>query len=311
MGRPIKNEEAYARLQKLSDLGISKRRAAKILCDEGLYNNLEKARTFVRQHTGANGSKSTYDIKWNTNLPMPDKTDFGIREITTTKGILLLCDIHLPFHDNNTIEKALDLKDEYDTIIIQEVFDFYGLSKFDKTNRIEVHREQEMFFQLMEWMRERVPKHRIIFQMGNHDDRFVLTLMRKAQELAELQGMEFETIFNFDEYNIEKLPMRNLLLFNGLYIGHSHEIGVRSGGVNPARTFSLKTKGNFIGAHLHRTSEHITRNVKGEVMGCWSVGCACDLHPLYMPINEWNNGFAIIKPYGDKHFRVKNFKIFD
>jgi len=307
----IKHKEAYARLQQLSDLGVSKRKAAKILYNEGFFPNIEKGRGFIRRHTNASGTGSKDNIKWNTNLPMADETGFGIRDISDSKGVLLLCDIHLPFHDNNTIEQALALKKEYDTIIIQEVFDFYALSRFDKTRIVNVSREQEMFFQFMEWVREKVPKHKIIFQLGNHDERFILTLMRKAQEFAELEGMEFETIFNFDEYNVEKMPMRNLLLFNGLYIGHGHEIGARGAPVSPARTFALKTKGNFIGGHFHRTSEQITRNIKDEVMGCWSAGCACDLHPLYAVVNDWNNGFAIIKPYKDNHFRVKNFKIFD
>lgn len=305
-----RNEDAFSRLQELSDLGLSKRGAAKILYNEGFHNSLEAARGFVRSHTNAKGLSGRDNIKWNTNLPMPDETGFGIKDISDSDGVLMLCDIHLPFHDTDTIEKALKDKDEYDTIIIQEVFDFYALSRFDKTRLISVAREQEMFFQFMEWMREIVPNHKIYFQIGNHDERFMLTLMRKAQEFSELAGMEFETIFNFSEYNIELVPMRNLMLYRGLYIGHGHEIGARGAPVSPARTFMLKTKGNFIGGHFHRTSEQLTRDIKDDVTGCWSVGCACDLHPLYAPINDWNNGYAIIRPFGKDQFRVKNIKLF-
>lgn len=304
-------EEAFKRLQELSDLGISKRRAGQILYDEGYFANAEQGRGFVRRHTGANGGESRNNIKWNIGIPIPEQSEYGVREIPkATNGILLLCDIHLPFHDVKTIESALKRKDEYEIIIIQEVFDFYQISKFTKTRTIPLVQEQEAFFQLMEWIRQEAPDKRIIFQLGNHDERFLHYKMREAREFENLIGMEFETIFNFAEYDIEMIPMRNLMHYRGLFIGHGHEIGARGVPVSPARTFALKTKGNFIGGHFHRTSEQITRNIKDEVLGCWSVGCACDLHPLYAPINDWNNGYAVIRPDGDDHFIVKNIKLF-
>lgn len=311
MSRPIKNDDAFSRIKELSDMGISKRGAAKVLYDEGFFPNVENARSFIRQHTNANGNYKSDTIAWNTNLPLPEKTGFGVKDISDSNGILMLCDIHIPYHCNKTIQHALERKTEYDTIILQEVFDFYSLSKFDKTAIKNVKQEQEMFFQFMDWLRDQVPNHRIYFQLGNHDDRYVLTLIREAAKVAELVGMEFETIFNFAEYDIRSVPMRNLLKYRELFIGHGHEIGAKGVPVSPARTFYLRTKGNFIGGHFHRTSEFITRDIKDEVSGCWSVGCACDLHPLYAPVNEWNNGYAIIRPHGDKHFRVKNIKIFD
>lgn len=303
--------ERLKRLKELSRIKISKRKAAQMMYKEKMFPSLEAARSFVRRETGAKGKDSKFRVQWLTDIPTPIDTEFGVTKLPkSTDGILMLVDLHLPFHSPETIQQAIGMKSEYDTIIIQEVFDFYQLSRFDKTRTINVQEEQEAFFQLMDWIREECPTHRIIFQKGNHDERFEIAFMRKAQEFEGLDGMEFETIFNFGEYEVEALPMRNLLEYRGLYIGHGHEIGARGVPVSPARTFYLKTKGNFIGGHFHRTSEYITRSIKDDVSGCWSVGCACDLHPLYAPVNEWNNGFAIIRPYGDDKFRVKNIKIF-
>lgn len=307
----IIHEEAFKRLQSLSDTGISRRGAASVLCREGLFGSLEDARNFVRWHTGSQGARSKTAIQWKNDIPMPESTGFGVRDISSANGILMLCDLHIPFHNKEVIKMAFGSKDQYDTIILQEVFDFYGLSKFDKMTTISPAREQEQFFQFMDWVREQVPDHRIIFQLGNHDERFLLTFMRKAPEIAEMAGMEFSTIFSFDDYKIEMLPMRNLLKYRDLFIGHGHEINAKGVPVSPARTFYLKARGNFIGGHFHRTSEFITRDIKDDIQGCWSVGCACDLHPLYAPVNDWNNGYAIIRPHGENHFRVKNIKIFD
>ena len=307
-----KRDDVYKRMLELSGRGLSKRSAAQMLYKEGFFTLLESARSYIRHHTNAKGAGGSLNVvKWNTDIPIPEKSEFGVRDISEANGILMLCDIHLPFHVPGVIEHALERKSEYDTIILQEVFDFYALSKFDKTRVIKPAREQALFFEFMDWLRDEAPNHRIIFQQGNHDERYWLTFMRKAPEIAEMKGMEFETIFNFAEYDIEPLPPRNLLYYRGLFMGHGHEIGARGAPVSPARTFMLKTKGNFIGGHFHRTSEQVTRDIKDEILGCWSVGCCCELHPLYAPINEWNNGYAIIRPHGEKNFRVKNVKIFD
>ena len=312
MGRHIEHTEAFERLKELSRLKLSKRGAAKILYQEGLFPGVEQARTFVRRHTMALG-KSGYDnIKWLTDIPTPLESEFKVIEIPKkTNGIGLLCDIHIPFHDERTINGILERADEYEMLVIQEVFDFYSLSKFSKHKTIDIAKEQEDFFQLMEYIRNKIPNHRIVFQFGNHDDRFWVYIMRKARELEHLQGMEFETIFGFDEFNIESIPPRNIMNYRGLFIGHGHEINAGGVPVNPARTFFLKTGGNFIGGHYHRTSEHVERNIKDDVIGCWSVGCACDLKPLYAPVNKWNNGYAVIRPYGEDEFRVKNIKLWD
>jgi predicted phosphodiesterase len=304
-------ENLYKRIQELADLGISKRRAGKILFEEGLVDSPEIGRSQVRYYTGQKGFQNiTNLIEWKNDLPQPEKPDFKIIELHSTKGILCLFDLHLPYHDIRTIEMALERKNEYDTIILQEVFDFYGLSKFDKFNNKSVADEQECFFRFMEWLRSKVPNHKIIFMYGNHDERFKLFIMRKAQEIADLNGMEFSTIFGFSDYNLIETPIRNIYKYRTVYILHGHELNINSGGVNAARSLYLKTKSNCICGHLHRSSEHIERNIKGDIVGCWSVGCACCLTPLYLPVNGWNNGFAIIKPLHQKNFQVENIKVF-
>ena len=294
---------------------MSKRRAAKILYDNNQFGfrSLEDARNFVRYHTGSMGGQKNVRniVAWNTDAPTPLESDFRVIEIPKeTNGVGLISDLHIPFQDERTINDFLSKKDEYEVIVLLgDVFDFHSISRFSKEKHIDIATEQEDWFQLMEFVRGKVPNHKIYFLLGNHDQRFWKFIMQKARELEHLQGMEFETIFGFDEYNVEIVPMRCEFHYRGLYMGHGDELNCGSR-VNPAKGFMDKTKGNYIGGHFHRTSEHLTRNIKDDVMGCWSIGCACDLHPLYAPRNEWNNGYAIVRPYGDENFRVKNIKLF-
>lgn len=306
------NEPAFARLQELSRLKLSKRGAAKILYDEDFgFTSIEHARTFVRGHTMAKGAVGRDNITWITDVPTPLESEFNVIEIPKeTDGIGLLADIHIPFQDKRTIDSFLERKDEYEVVVfLGDVFDFHSISRFSKHKTIDIAKEQEDWWQLMDYMRDQIPDKKIYFLQGNHDDRFWVYIMRQARELEHLQGMEFETIFGLSDYNVELLPMRNIMHYRELFIGHGHELNCGGVPVNPARTFYLKTGGNFIGGHFHRSSYHPGKDIGGSVKACWSVGCACDLRPLYAPVNQWNNGYAIVRPYGDDEFRVKNITL--
>jgi hypothetical protein len=60
--------------------------------------------------------------------------------------------------------------------------------------------------------------------------------------------------------------------------------------------------------HHHQTSEHTETNMNGEITTTYSVGCLCELHPAYLPINKWNHGFAIVDIDG-MNAHVRNFRI--
>jgi hypothetical protein len=60
--------------------------------------------------------------------------------------------------------------------------------------------------------------------------------------------------------------------------------------------------------HNHQTSEHTESNMNGEITTTWSLGCLCELHPAYLPINKWNWGMALIDIDG-QNFEVRNKRI--
>jgi hypothetical protein len=60
--------------------------------------------------------------------------------------------------------------------------------------------------------------------------------------------------------------------------------------------------------HNHQTSEHTESNMNGEITTTFSLGCLCELHPAYLPINKWNHGFALVDIDG-KEFHVRNYRI--
>ena len=118
MVKKLEHVGAFNRLQELSRIKISKRGAAKILWQEGFFNNTEQARSFIRQKTGANGEFSNNSINWLTDIPTPLESEFRVKELPKNlNGIGLLSDIHIPFQDRKTIESFLEREDEYDAIV--------------------------------------------------------------------------------------------------------------------------------------------------------------------------------------------------
>jgi hypothetical protein len=103
---------------------------------------------------------------------------------------------------------------------------------------------------------------------------------------------------------------KRIIKAGNLNIAHGHEFpsGIASP-VNVARGLYLRAKANAICGHFHKNSEHSETDINGHMTTTWSVGCLCDLHPLYMPINSWNQGVALITIDEEGKVDVQNRRI--
>lgn len=54
----------------------------------------------------------------------------------------------------------------------------------------------------------------------------------------------------------------------------------------------MRGKVSAFQGHNHATSSHTESDMNGKVVTTYSLGCLCELHPEYMPLNKWNWGFA-------------------
>ena len=159
---------------------------------------------------------------------------------------------------------------------------------------------------------ETFPKARIVYKEGNHCERYEKKILQRIPEFIDLGWMTLETAIHWEQrYRIEMVKNKRIIKAGHLNILHAHELSKGfTAPVNPARGFFIKTKANTIGGHHHQSSEHIETDLNGTVIGCWSTGCLCELHPYYMPVNRWNHGFATVEIINNKgDFRVKNMKI--
>jgi len=253
-------------------------------------------------------------IKINGKLNIPE----GIIElplkpvlIRNAKKVLFISDIHIPFHDKKAIETALNYGKDADTIILGgDIMDIYQGSYFSKDPSIaKLKDEIEICIKFLDYLREKFPSAQIIYYEGNHEIRLKRYVNDKAPLLYGIESVLLESLLQLKLKGIQYVENGVGMKLGALHILHGNEAGSK-GGINIARIMLLKTNDNCLFGNFHKTQESAGKNLDGKEFANWSVGCLCGLRPKYMPINQWNLGFAVIEIYG-KEFEINNKRILD
>lgn len=229
--------------------------------------------------------------------------------------ILVMSDVHIPYHDEKALEACLNFADTYrpDTIFLNgDTVDFYAISRWDKDPQSRnLSAELEKARAFLMHLRERFPKSVIVFKLGNHEERWEKYLWHKAPELCGVSDFEMSKILRFDEIDIIEVKGRQKVKAGKhLTLIHGHEIPGAFDPVNFARTLCQKLKVCAMAGHKHKVSEHTEKTADDKYITCWSTGCFEEMHPEYMPINQWSHGFATIDLKGND-FNVNNYRIID
>jgi predicted phosphodiesterase len=287
-----------------------------------LFVNLEGVRSGIRYYRGTHGAlqrSQLKDKKFTLQKPEPPKLPPSEKENKETyilakanNNILLISDIHAPYHDPEAIELALNygIEKNVNTIFINgDLLDFHKLSKYEIDPRsINAAHEIKVAKEILEYIRYKFPTQTIIYYMGNHDHRFTKYMIQKAPELLDIPEFDLYHILNLQRLNIIHLTNNRGWKAGKLNGRHGHEFQ-GGGGVFPARAYYLKANDNIICSHVHTTSEYSIPDIGKSIRGGWTIGCLSDLDPDYNPNNRYNLGFARIEVFSDGNFRVENKRI--
>lgn len=293
------------------------------------FKDVENVRSMIRKYRGQSGSGKTVNVTQPTEKAQHAKAmgvsnPFGLPEsdeeewepFVVPKGnnrILLLSDIHVPYHNIEALTHALNYAKEKKAnavILNGDTLDCYALSRYEKDPRKRGFAEElEACRQLLAVI-QRELQCPIYFKLGNHEERYEAYLRTKAPELLGTSEFTLDSLLRFAEYGVTLIQDKRIIKAGKLNILHGHEFG-RSvfSPVNPARGYYMRAKASVICGHNHQTSEHSENNLEGRVVTTWSTGCLCELRPMYMPINKWNHGFAFVTVSEDGGFEVDNLKI--
>jgi predicted phosphodiesterase len=300
---------------------------ARIMYSENnlLFNDTENARQMLRYIEGKLGrhsvkvNKDTKFFKTEArqlnpyNLPASDETEYEPYYIKGNR-ILVLSDIHIPYHSIPALTAALDWakKNKPDTILLNgDTLDCHQLSRFVKDPKSRnFGQELNSFKDFITVLKTEFPKAQIIFKEGNHEERYNHFLYTKANELTGVSEFTLYNIINSRAAGIEYVAEKRILKAGELNIIHGHEFpGGTFSPVNIARGLFLRAKVSCMQGHNHQTSEHTETDMNGRITTTWSVGCLSELHPDYMKLNKWNHGFAFIEVDKDGSFQVHNKRI--
>jgi predicted phosphodiesterase len=304
------------------------RTLAKTLYNENpfLFESVEKARVQVRYYLGLLG-KNSRDRKKPFHrkrrkagqlMEIPKSKAKPIKPyfIRGQNKILVISDLHLPYHDEKAIEVALMKgKSEKVNIIILlgDLLDMYQMSQWVKDPKNpNMAFEIETCREFLQMLRKEFPDADIIWKEGNHEARWQTYFYRNAPDVAVLPGMTVYDYMNVEQYGVQVVREHRPISVSTLLLYHGHELprGLTNP-VNQARGQWLRATANMIAGHGHRTSTHIERSATGQIFSNWSIGCLCDLTPQYAPINKWNHGFGILTQEGPKSFHFNNYSIHD
>ena len=250
----------------------------------------------------------------------PDLNDYTPFDIPDTVKLLgVLCDIHFPFHNQKNLDAAIDYlkRKEIDGILLNgDIIDCYKGSKFLIDPRMRNIPDE---FDILREFIDRLNAEfncPIFYKLGNHEERIENSVMRSIPELVHF--VTFENClsdagkFDLSEYKLTIIRDKRIVKFTPhLSIIHGHEY--RTGIFNPvgvARWLFMKARENSACAHAHKKDSFAARNIKSQTIETHSIGCLCDLTPKYMPLNDWQAGFAYVRRDGD-YYKFSNLLIED
>lgn len=245
-------------------------------------------------------------------LPASHAKQFVSYHIKEKGWWLVLSDLHMPYHDRDSIQLAVKegLKFKPVGILLNgDILDCHELSKFDKDpSKARYTEEIALAKQFFLWLRWKFPKAEIVFKEGNHEERLTKYIIRRAPALFDL--VKWADLLSLKIHDIKWVGENRVIKMNKLSVIHGHEYKPQiQVPVNPARGLFLRAKSSAMCGHWHQTSEHNETTITGKPQACWSTGCLCDLHPEYSPLNKWNHGFALINLIGKDEFEILNKRI--
>jgi predicted phosphodiesterase len=308
----------------------SKTLARKAYTENGaVWPNLEACRKTFQYLRGTSGEKNRKSLSINDfvrpthvsgdafgRIPKPIVSGWHTVNFRGPMNALVLNDIHVPYHNARFIETAIKEGKEkaIDFLLLNgDIIDCYSISRWETDPRKRKFKQElDKTVELLRFLRSNFPKARMVYKLGNHEERYESYMMCKAPELLDIPRFELESMLEFENLGIECVREKMPIKLGKLHVIHGHEYRFAiSNPVNPARGTYLRGKVNALCGHFHRSSSHSEKAMDEKVVTCWSVGCGCDMHPDYMPLNSWNLGFARVEIDAAGAFCVNNLRVVD
>jgi UDP-2,3-diacylglucosamine pyrophosphatase LpxH len=233
-----------------------------------------------------------------------------------TLGIVIN-DLHIPRHDPKVLGGIVKLAHRLQPnwmVVNGDVADFASASlKFKDTPKdhrattltYEIQRCQRFFAGL----RVLLPNTKLIYTIGNHEDRLRRYLTQHATALRDLPSLSLGTLFGTDELEITTHDYGVLVpVTPSLYVTHGDLVRTQSGA--SARAHFEKHGVSLIHGHTHRGGSYYKTRHR-STQGAWENFCCCKFEQPYVTgTPDWQHGFSLVYSSGSR-FHVVQVPIVD
>lgn len=224
-------------------------------------------------------------------------------------------DLQIPYHSKRAVATFTHFlrahKSQITSLILNgDVYDFPYLSlKFARPPdvRFQLKKDLARGRELLGRLCEAVPSADKWFIMGNHEERYRKYIEQEADELAELDELDFRVVTGLDEMDFEVVgPYSEGLDWHGLFVTHGTRISAHSGYTARMEYLAAGTSG--ISGHTQRGGVHFHTDRSGA--HAWYEGfCLCNTTsregvlppgPTDVGIRNQQQGFLVVEWAADK-----------
>lgn len=258
-----------ALLKRLTQDGLD----AQAIQEEFKRNHLDRTYKSISRKIQKERAKNPFE--WHAMVRFPSTERFDRNISLQTENILLLFDIHAPFHDARWINRAIGLaiKMGCDTVGIGgDLVDFSAFSKWGRQDRVEAEEEICSAEQVVTALAKTFKQ--VVYCGGNHENR----LPRKTDNLLSLiSAMELFV----SSPNVEITDYHWFEVISGgerFYIEHPKNASSYAAAV--PRDLCSKFLCHVIAGHGHNWG--ITRDKSGQF---WAIDAGMCADPLRLAYN--------------------------
>ena len=286
-----------------------------------LFTDVENARCMVRYARGAMGKghrhKSTHEPTKHTPAGMPASIptfiDWKPYQMIGPAKVLVLSDIHVPFHDETALDTAVKWgqKEGCNRLLLNgDIADGHAISRWQTDPRERNFGEEiNKTVEMLRYLRGQFPGSTIVWKMGNHEERYNIYMQQKAPEFLGVNAFEWENIYDTKKLDIHVVKECRPVHVGKLPVLHGHEFGGGGNAASPARNLWNKTKESSMSGHVHRRSEHSEKTLSEHEHTTYTTACLCQLRYRYRPINNSTHGFAMVEIDKEGAWKVDNRKV--
>lgn len=213
-----------------------------------------------------------------------------------SKRALVTSDWHVPFFDRRAFGQFLHVvqtRKPHLIILNGDLVDFYPISTHLRhpARQLSLQDEIDTLRILLQILRETAPRARIVYLLGNHEERFIKYLWRERSELLPLRALTLPSLLGLADLKIELHPFPIWFLLDDCVVTHGNISRKRSGYMAHAMLDRFGFCSGVSG-HTHRLACVHRRLPSGQVLTWVEAGALCQLQASYAPCPDWQHGLG-------------------